>query len=512
MGAALAQRRARHRAPARRPALQRRGGHEGHAAGRRGPRAAGARSPRPATSSATSRAPTCRRRAPTSSSPTASPATSRSSSSRASRRRCWARSASARDVLAAGQGRRAAAAPGAARASATRSTPRARAAPTCSACAGWASSRTAASRATASRRRSCSPPAASSGDVVGRTHAALEAAGALRRGVRRVRRGGYALPTAMTREEVFALIQAHLADELELDPARIDESTRFKEDLEADSLDLYTLVQELEDTYGVKMTDEQAARILTVGAGRRLRPRPRARRRGLSRWSSSRDLLEELPEDLHSQVFTHASWTERRVGLLRAPGLPRRQRAGPRHHDAPVPAPGGRALRRRAADEDPRAGRLGPACREVAERLGRARAAARRRARGRRARGERWSRPSACWPRSPRRSSAPATCTSATSATAEAVVEAFQPEIEDALDQPGRLQVDAAGAPGAARRVVDYEVTAEHGPPHERTFEVVGVVGGDEVGRGRGPLEEARRAGGRAARRSTRCIRRDAAG
>ncbi|MEP6952454.1 MAG: acyl carrier protein [Solirubrobacteraceae bacterium] len=69
----------------------------------------------------------------------------------------------------------------------------------------------------------------------------------------------------MTREEVFSLIQAHLADELEVDPARIDEPTRFKEDLEADSLDLYTLVQELEDSYGVKIGDDDAARILTVG-------------------------------------------------------------------------------------------------------------------------------------------------------------------------------------------------------------------------------------------------------
>jgi acyl carrier protein len=69
----------------------------------------------------------------------------------------------------------------------------------------------------------------------------------------------------MTREQVFLLIQAHLADELDIEPERIDESTRFKEDLEADSLDLYTLVQELEDTYGVRMSDEQAAEILTVG-------------------------------------------------------------------------------------------------------------------------------------------------------------------------------------------------------------------------------------------------------
>jgi len=69
----------------------------------------------------------------------------------------------------------------------------------------------------------------------------------------------------LTREEVFTLIQQHLADELDLDPARVDEPTRFKEDLEADSLDLFTLVQELEDAYGVRMTDEEAARILTVG-------------------------------------------------------------------------------------------------------------------------------------------------------------------------------------------------------------------------------------------------------
>jgi acyl carrier protein len=70
----------------------------------------------------------------------------------------------------------------------------------------------------------------------------------------------------MTRDEVFGLIRSHLADELDVDPARIDESTRFKEDLDADSLDLYTLVQELEDSYGVRMPDAEAAQIRTVGA------------------------------------------------------------------------------------------------------------------------------------------------------------------------------------------------------------------------------------------------------
>ncbi len=69
----------------------------------------------------------------------------------------------------------------------------------------------------------------------------------------------------MSREEVFNAIRDHLADELELDPGRIEEGTRFKQDLDADSLDLYTLVQELEDSYGVHMSDEEAAQITTVG-------------------------------------------------------------------------------------------------------------------------------------------------------------------------------------------------------------------------------------------------------
>ena len=49
----------------------------------------------------------------------------------------------------------------------------------------------------------------------------------------------------MTRDEVLELIREHLADELQLDPARITEQTHFRNDLNADSLDLYTLVQDL---------------------------------------------------------------------------------------------------------------------------------------------------------------------------------------------------------------------------------------------------------------------------
>jgi acyl carrier protein len=69
----------------------------------------------------------------------------------------------------------------------------------------------------------------------------------------------------MTKDEVMTLVRDHLAEELEVDPARIAEGTRFKEDLDADSLDLYELVMELEDNYGVAVSEEQATRIKTVG-------------------------------------------------------------------------------------------------------------------------------------------------------------------------------------------------------------------------------------------------------
>jgi acyl carrier protein len=69
----------------------------------------------------------------------------------------------------------------------------------------------------------------------------------------------------MTKEEVLTLVRGHLAEELEVDAEAISEGTRFKEDLDADSLDLYELVMELEDNYKVTVSEEQATRIKTVG-------------------------------------------------------------------------------------------------------------------------------------------------------------------------------------------------------------------------------------------------------
>ncbi len=69
----------------------------------------------------------------------------------------------------------------------------------------------------------------------------------------------------LSRDEVMAKVREHLSAELEVDAGRIGESTRFREDLDADSLDLYELVMELEDSYGVTVSNEETAKIQTVG-------------------------------------------------------------------------------------------------------------------------------------------------------------------------------------------------------------------------------------------------------
>jgi acyl carrier protein len=69
---------------------------------------------------------------------------------------------------------------------------------------------------------------------------------------------------ALDRNEVMLKVREHLAAELDLDIEEITEGTRFREDLDADSLDLYELVMELEDTYGIRVNEEEAARIMTV--------------------------------------------------------------------------------------------------------------------------------------------------------------------------------------------------------------------------------------------------------
>ena len=66
-------------------------------------------------------------------------------------------------------------------------------------------------------------------------------------------------------EEKFAKVQEIIAEQLELDPAKITLESSLMEDLEADSLDVIELVMAFEEEFGVKMPDEELENIKTVG-------------------------------------------------------------------------------------------------------------------------------------------------------------------------------------------------------------------------------------------------------
>ena len=70
---------------------------------------------------------------------------------------------------------------------------------------------------------------------------------------------------SLDRDQVLGKVREHLAAELEVSAESIGDGTRFRDDLDADSLDLYELVMELEDTYGISVSEEEASRIETVG-------------------------------------------------------------------------------------------------------------------------------------------------------------------------------------------------------------------------------------------------------
>jgi ribonuclease III len=201
---------------------------------------------------------------------------------------------------------------------------------------------------------------------------------------------------------------------------------------------------------------------------------------------SLHELLEQLPDELVAPVFTHASWTERRSGSYERLAF---------LGDSVLALAVTAHLYPRLEAERFGAGRLtkiraqavsGRSCKAVAERLGVP---------------ERL------------RSAAPPGAASAVQAligtervlasvieavigacflsfgyerTAAAVVEAFTPEISDALEHP--VDFKSALQERLARRgaLVSYDVVDEQGPPHDRTFQISATIGGVEVARGSG--------------------------
>lgn len=69
----------------------------------------------------------------------------------------------------------------------------------------------------------------------------------------------------MPKEEIFNKIAEILADRFELKTEQITNTLNFKEDLNADSIDIVEFVLELEDTFGAEITDEAAENLVTVG-------------------------------------------------------------------------------------------------------------------------------------------------------------------------------------------------------------------------------------------------------
>ncbi len=209
---------------------------------------------------------------------------------------------------------------------------------------------------------------------------------------------------------------------------------------------------------------------------------PRRRRFG----ATLADLLEQLPDDLATNVFTHSSWTAKRSSSYERLAF---------LGDSVLALAVTTHLYPRLEAEQFGAGRLtkiraqavsGRSCRAVAERLGvpeRLRAAA----------------PPAAAASIDALISTERVLASVIEAvigacylhvgydtTAAAVVDAFEPEIEDALEHP--VDYKSALQELLARRgaLVSYSVVDEQGPPHNRTFSISATIEGVEIGRGTG--------------------------
>jgi acyl carrier protein len=69
----------------------------------------------------------------------------------------------------------------------------------------------------------------------------------------------------MSKEEVFAKVKDIIVEQLGADEDQITMEASFRDDLEADSLDLVELIMAFEEEFGGEISDEEAQKITTVG-------------------------------------------------------------------------------------------------------------------------------------------------------------------------------------------------------------------------------------------------------
>jgi ribonuclease-3 len=199
-------------------------------------------------------------------------------------------------------------------------------------------------------------------------------------------------------------------------------------------------------------------------------------------------LLEELPEDLARQAFTHSSWVERRADSYErlaflgdvVLSLAISTHLYPRFEDFGA----GRLTKLRAQAVSRQA------CAEVARELGvpdRLRATA----------PEGMGRSAEALIASDRILAS--VCESVIGAAylawgfdrvSPAVVDAFSDQIAEALEHPVDFKSVLQERLARRAEVVTYEIDSEEGPPHDRSFVAVAMVGGEELGRGEGKTKK----------------------